>query len=417
MKRLLWRIKKDKMGKHILVVSIHYYPESFRITNLCEKWVKRGYKVTVVTGIPNYPEGNFYKGYGWFKKRKEIINGVNVRRLKIFPRKTGKIRLALNYFSFLFRGFFFAKFNRIKADYVFTFGISPLIQAKISNWYKKNKKVKRIIYVQDLWPENLVAVGINNKSLYNYVDKMMRKIYKKTDLVLTTSNSFIESVANMGVKRENIKFWPQYCEEFYKPVDGTIRTNEIPNDGTANFIFTGNIGVAQGLGVLVEVAAKLKEKDVKVRFNIVGDGREKENLISSVVDKDVKEYFNFLGRKNASDIPGYLSICDAALLTFNESPIFERTIPAKFQSYIACGMPIIGCANGEIAKIIVDNNLGLCSSVGDVDGLLDDILKFIEMTKEEKKAISKTALDYSKNHFDETKLLDKFDEIIKELGE
>ena len=405
------------MKKHILVISIHYYPENFRITDLCEKWVKRGYKVTVVTGIPNYPEGKFYKGYGWFKKRKEVINGVDVRRLRILARKNGKMRLALNYFSFLFRGFFFAKFNKVKADYLFTFGISPLIQARIANWYKKNKQVKRIIYVQDLWPENLVAVGINNKLLYNYVDKMMRKIYKKTDLVLTTSNSFIDSIENMGVCRDRIKFWPQYCEDFYSPFNDIPTINDIPKDDTANFIFTGNIGVAQGLDILVEAAKIIKDSGHKVRFNIVGDGREKENLIEKVSSNTVGEFFNFIGRQDAKKIPEYLSLCDAALLTFNESPIFERTIPAKFQSYIACGMPIIGCANGEIARIITENDLGLCSNVKDAEGIAQNVLLFIEMTEERKKAMSNNALSYSKLNFDEEALLDDFDKNISELME
>ena len=141
------------MKKHILVVSQYFYPEPFRINDMCKEWVKRGYKVTVVTGIPNYPEGKFYKGYGWCKKRKENIDGIDVIRLPIFARnKGGALRLALNYYSFVISGFFGKLFTRIKADLVFTFEVSPMTQALVGVWYAKKRKIPHYLYVQDLWP-------------------------------------------------------------------------------------------------------------------------------------------------------------------------------------------------------------------------------------------------------------------------
>ena len=87
--------------KKILVICQYFYPEQFRINDICSEWVKRGYDVTVLTGIPNYPQGRFYDGYGWFKKRKEIWNGVKVIRIPLIARGKTPIGLVLNYFSFL----------------------------------------------------------------------------------------------------------------------------------------------------------------------------------------------------------------------------------------------------------------------------------------------------------------------------
>ena len=97
---------------NLLVISQYYNPEQFRINDICKEWVKRGNHVTVVTGIPNYPEGKYYQNYGIFKKRKETIDGVEIIRLPIIPRGKNSIMLMLNYISFVISGFFFSKFTK-----------------------------------------------------------------------------------------------------------------------------------------------------------------------------------------------------------------------------------------------------------------------------------------------------------------
>ena len=111
------------MAKHILVISQYYHPEPFRITDICAELVRRGYRVTVLTGIPNYPEGKAYPGYGWFRRRKEVIDGVEVIRIPLITRGHSSVRLALNYVSFVVSGFFWQLFTRLKADHVFTFEV------------------------------------------------------------------------------------------------------------------------------------------------------------------------------------------------------------------------------------------------------------------------------------------------------
>ena len=129
------------MGKHILVISQYFYPEPFRINDICQEWIKRRHKVTVLTGIPNYPEGKFYKGYGWFKKRKENWNGVNIIRIPIISRGHSSFRLILNYYSFVISGWLWKAFTRLKPDLIFTFEVSPMTQALIGKWFSKRRKI------------------------------------------------------------------------------------------------------------------------------------------------------------------------------------------------------------------------------------------------------------------------------------
>ena len=102
-------------SKHILVISQYFYPESFRINDICCEWVKRGYKVTVVTGIPNYPAGKFFPGYNWFKNTKEDWEGIRIIRIPLIPRGKTFVGMVLNYLSFVVSGFFWSAFTRLRA--------------------------------------------------------------------------------------------------------------------------------------------------------------------------------------------------------------------------------------------------------------------------------------------------------------
>jgi glycosyltransferase involved in cell wall biosynthesis len=396
--------------KHILVVSQYFYPEPFRINDMCLEWVKRGYKVTVLTGIPNYPEGKFYPGYSWSKRRKETWNGVEIIRIPLFARGKGSVRLALNYASFVVSGFFWKLFTKIKADLVFSFEVSPMTQVLVGCWYAKRRKVPHYLYVQDLWPENVeIVTGIHSKAILGPIGKMVNRIYKKTDFIFATSESFVTEIQKRVFENpEKVKFWPQYAEEFYVPTEQRIP--ELTAEGAFKIVFTGNIGQAQGLGILPRAAQILKEKGVLAKFVVVGDGREKEALLREIEDRDVSDRFLMIDRRPAEEIPAYLCSCQAAFVSFMDNPLFANTIPAKLQSYMACGMPIIAAATGETQRIVEDAQCGVCCKIGDAEDLASTVTLFMERTDIE--ALGRNARAYSEAHFDKTCLMDEMDEYI-----
>ena len=405
------------MKKHILVISQYFYPEEFRINDICTEWVNRGYEVTVITGIPNYPQGKFYKGYGLFKKRKENYKGVNIIRIPIIPRGNNAIMLSLNYLSFVVSGFFWKVFTRIKADNVFIFEVSPMTQALPGVWYAKKKNIPCYLYVTDLWPENVeIVAGITNKKILNSIGAMVDYIYKRCDRIFTSSQSFIQAIEERGVDRKKLEFWPQYAEDYYKPVDkNNIKITEIPDDGVFNIIFAGNIGYAQGLEILPDVAKILKGINIKVRFNIVGDGRFKETLKFKVEQNKVVEYFNFIDKQPATRIPDFMAISNATLISLSRSKVFSITLPAKTQSCLACGIPIIVSADGEIQRVIKSANAGLCSDAGDTKGLAENIKKLVEMPIEKLIKMSENAVSYYKKNFDKKTLLDSMDQWLSNI--
>jgi len=396
----------------ILVISQYYYPEQFRINDICAEWVKRGYEVTVLTGIPNYPKGKFYKGYGIFRKRKEIIDGVEIIRIPIIPRGNNSIMLLLNYISFVISGFFFSKFTRRKFDKVFTYEVSPITQALPGIWYAKRKKIESILYVMDLWPESIeLATGKKNEKLFNIIDKIVNYIYKNTDKILTSSESFKQDILSKGHSNEKVDFWPQYAEEFYCNEENKV--TEITDVEKFKVIFTGNIGQAQGLDILIETAKILKEKKEEIVFYLVGNGRAKEELKENVQKNELQEIIKFIDQKPAKEIPSYISACDATFISLKSNHISEKILPAKIQSYLACGKPIIGCAKGEIEKIINEANAGICCNEENKEKLAQKIIEIKNKTKEELNEFGKNARKYYEENYEKNYLLNKIDKILK----
>lgn len=402
---------KHEKPKNILVISQYYKPEPFRIDDICAELVKRGYKVTVLTGIPNYPEGKTYPGYGLTKRRRENIDGVEVIRIPLVPRGKSFVGLALNYVSFVFTGFFWQLFTKVKADAVFSFGLSPIFQVLIGVWYAKRKKVPLYLYVQDLWPESFEEVtGIHHPLLVKPLSKLVTYIYDRCDRILGTSPKFVEEIGKRVTgDREKISYWPQYAEDFYVPAERKP-VPEIPDDGSFKVIFTGNVGQAQGLDILPPVAQLLKQKGVEnVRFVIVGNGRYREQLALDIENAGVADMFTLVERQPAQRIPELLAACDGAFLSLRGN-LLEKTIPAKLQSYMACGMPVIGAVDGEAANVIRDAGCGVYCPAEDADALAEAVISLME--NPEISAMGQNARNYYEMYFDKKMLMDKLEEML-----
>lgn len=333
---------------------------------MCLEWVKRGYKVTVVTGIPNYPMGKTFKGYGITKKRHEVWNGIEIYRIPLIPRGSGSLGMIANYLSFMVSGMLAGKVKKIKADLVFSFEVSPMTQVMTGISFAKKLHVPHYLYVQDLWPENVITVtGIRNPLIIKPIDKMVDYIYKNSDEIFATSPSFVEAICNrkVAVNREKVHYWPQYAEDFYQPVDKNTAKEAavaygIPNDDSFKIVFTGNIGTAQGIDILPKTAELLKNENIKLV--IIGDGRYLEKLVSDIKSRQLEKMFIFVARQPTEKIPVLLSACDVAFISFADDELWKMTIPAKLQSYMACGMPVLAVADGETKRIIDESECGVC---------------------------------------------------------
>ncbi len=409
--------------KHILFISQVFYPEVFRSNDLASELVKRGYKVTVLTGIPNYPEGEFFEGYDKKHKRTETWNGMEIIHIPVAPRGKSSLQLIRNYHSFAASGKRWVRKNNIQADYVFTFETSPMSQALIGVWYGKKYHVPVYLYAQDLWPENVEAItGIHNRLVLGAINKMVDYIYKNTNEIFATSPSFVDDIVSrkVPVDSNKVHYWPQYAEEFYRRVETPTysdipRLNDVVNSGDFKIVFTGNIGMAQGLEVLPKTAVLLREYPVK--FVIVGDGRYRDIFLERIREEQVEDKFIIIPRQPAERIPEILACCDAGFISFSKVKIWEHTIPAKLQSYMACGKMIIASASGETRRVIEDADCGICTETGDPASLAEAVKKIINLELPERNdmlyQMGNNARAYFEAHFTKSKLMDELEKYFK----
>ena len=387
----------------ILVVCQHYYPEPFRVSDMCEGLLKTGHEVFVVTGVPNYPEGKVYADYRNGKNRDEVINGVRVHRCFTIARRNGAIFRFLNYYSFAISSKRYVKKLKENFDVVLVNQLSPVMMANAGIAYKKKHGKKLVLYSLDLWPESLVAGGISQKSfLYRHYKKVSEKIYGQADKIFVTSKMFSDYfAAQFGIT--DTEYLPQYAEDMFLP-DACKKTP----DGNIDLMFAGNVGAVQSVETVIG-AARLTQDIKNLRFHIVGDGSELDNI--KKLAEGLKNVF-FYGRKPVEEMPKIYSMADAMLLTLNDNRVLSYTLPGKAQAYMAAGKPIIGAIDGEAQTVLSDAKCGFCGKAGDADELADNIRKFIAC--ENKAELAENARNYYLKNFAKERFFNRLISVLSD---
>jgi len=400
----------------ILVICQYYYPEPFRINTICEELVRRGHEILVVTGEPNYPEGKIYEGYENHQRTDEVINGVRVHRCPIIPRKSGVVFRVLNYYSYVFKAKQFVVSNKCttangsKFDVVFVYQLSPVMMAEPAIAYKRKYNIPVILYCLDLWPESLIAGGINRDSIpYKYFYRVSKKIYTKMDCILVTSRLFKNYLKNeFNIDERTIDYLPQYAEKLFEEIPSCKTTS------TTNFVFAGNIGKAQNIEVILRAAKLIADQGITdqgktIYFHIVGDGQALDDLQNSARINNINNVI-FYGRKPLSEMPKFYSLADAMIVSLLPDPLISMTLPAKIQSYMAAGKPIIASADGEIARVINESGCGFCAKADDEKELISKIKLFLGMANRNNLGI--IAKEYYKENFSADFFMGKLENIL-----
>lgn len=395
----------------ILIISQYFWPESFKINDIALGLQEKGHEVSILTGIPNYPKGEFYEGYD-SKSSNEMWNGIKIYRSKIYPRKQGGISLFINYLSFVVFGWL--KVNSIKENFdrILVYEPSPVTVGIPAINAGKKFKAPYYFWVQDLWPESLdSAGGIKNKYILSFFDKVTKLIYKKAEKVLVQSEGFKDYILNQGVPEEKIIFYPNSTELLYVSKLATKEyLDKLPKG--FNLMFAGNLGESQGLNVFIDAAEILENKGIKVNWIFLGDGRNRPIMEQAIAEKNLKNFY-MLGSFPAEQMPEFFACADALLVSLKKAPIFELTIPSKLQSYMACGKPIIASLDGEGAKVINLAKCGFASSAENAKLLAENIIQLYKLIAEDRNEMGKNALTYFNHNFEREMLLTRLENILK----
>ena len=393
----------------ILVFSQYFYPENFRINTLCRELVNRGHEVTVVTGYPQYPIGRIYDGYGFDIPYEREWKGVKIVRVKVHARGKTPFGMLRNCIDYVRQANAWVRNCAERFDAVYVFEVSPVTVGLPAVTYKEKFGVPMFFNLQDLWPENVEEVlGIRFKPLSWYLGRIVDKIYAGSDKILCTSRGFVKNLTARGVPEEKLVFWPQFCLE--PDLAGKTKP-EIYSADTFNIVFAGNLGDAQGLDLMVEAARELRGSGI--RWYLVGDGRAKERLQKLVEEYGVSEDVVFVGRVSEDEANRYVHFADCAYLSFKNNKIFNMMIPAKLQTYLACGTPVLAAAGGETAQLIESCGCGIVAEQ-ECTALAEAARKAAAMTAQQHEAMGKVAREYYDGHFVMDALVDQLLELMNE---
>lgn len=377
------------------IVSQNFYPEEFRINDLAFDLAKDGHKVTVLTGKPNYPQGEYFQGYGFWGVDKEEYNGVTIIRVPEIKRKNAtNIRLAFNYLSFVLTGSYYAISHKIKSECVFCFGVSPITQMLPALVIKWKNKCKAGLWIQDLWPESIIG-HTKNKLIVKTLSSLVRFIYNKTDILFIQSKQFANSILRFGDLRSKLVYAPNWAEDIYVNNKGAKSKyqNLIPNGFIV--MFAGNIGAGQDLETVIKAFSELRDEN-HIKLVIIGDGSYKKEAVRLVEELGLSNNIFFLGRYPSKDMPDFFIHADSLLVSLKgrEKKHHNFTIPSKTQSYMAYGKPILSIADGAANDVVLEAKCGLTANSGDYKALAKNIKTISDMEPDELKILGKNGQEY-----------------------
>ncbi len=382
------------MAKRILIYTNHFYPEQFKINEIVEWLSIKESHIRIITGLPNYPSGKIIKEYSNIFKDNVIVN-----RLFLIPRGSGSnLMLIINYLSYFISCFFFTIYIALfkkKYDVVFVHHTSPIFIAFHPLVYSLFKKTKKILWDLDIWPESLQAVGVVKSSyIISSLEIMVKWVYSKYDSILVSSKSLFSVVKQRFDGR--IIYFPNWADKVIEDniIDDTSSFSI--NTKKFNIIYTGNIGKSQNFKSLLKT---IEHVDDNIHWTFVGDGRFKSQLINLIDQKNLNSKVSFIDQVSIDLIPSIVSKADSLFLSLKSDVIFSKTVPAKLQTYMALGKPIIAVLEGEGAKLIVDSDCGIVEENYNYEELAKKINSFASKNSSELIKKGENAKKYYFKHF------------------
>ncbi|HEV7823046.1 MAG TPA: glycosyltransferase family 4 protein, partial [Burkholderiales bacterium] len=400
----------------VLIVTQYFWPENFRINDLAQGLIERGHRVTVLTGLPNYPAGRFFDNYGFGGPYREDHDGVDVVRVPLIPRGNGGgFQLALNYVAFALAGAILGPLRcRGEFDAILVYEPSPITVGIPAVALRALKRVPLLFWVQDLWPESLSATGaIKSQWVMRLVATLVRFLYQRSDRILIQSRAFAPSIEALGADAARIRYFPNSAEALYQP--GKVQAGLEPGLPQGfRVMFAGNIGVAQDFETILAAATLLKHEPT-IHWIILGDGRQRPWVEREIEARGLQATFHLLGRHPPEAMPRFFARADAMLVTLRREPIFALTLPSKLQSYLASAKPIIAAIDGEGARVVTEAGAGVAVPAEDPDALANAVLRLARLTANERQTMGERGRAYFEQHFEREMLLTRLEGWMNEL--
>lgn len=393
--------------QRLLVVTQHFWPENFRINDMVEGFLADGLEVDVLCGLPNYPKGEWFDGYGPHGPFEEFYHTAQVFRAREWPRRGNtSVNIFLNYVSWpLYAA---GALHRLPGGYdaVFCFNTSPVLMCWPAIRYAKRHHIPFTNYVLDLWPENLYSVlPVRNRVLRAIAQGVSDWLYKRCDRLIAMSEPLARRLQQRTRKPAGqIAVIPQYCEDFYA-VPCPDEALQARFAGRFNLVFTGTFTPAQSLETVIHaVGAARRETDVDLHLLLVGDGMSRAALEQLVQSEGAEGYVTFYGSVPATDVPKFTTLADALIVSLSDSPDLGLTVPGKVASYMAAGKPVLASMDGAGQEAVAQAG-GLASPACDVQALAANLLRLCRMSGGERAAMGQRIRQYYEANYRRAEIL------------
>jgi colanic acid biosynthesis glycosyl transferase WcaI len=406
----------------LLIVSQYYWPENFRINDLAARLRARGHRISVLTGLPNYPSGRFFDGYRLTGPFRQRHGDVPLRRVPLAPRGSARgWRLALNYLSFAVSASLLGPFVvPHDIDAIFVFAPSPPTVAVPALVLGALRRRPVVLWVQDLWPEALVAVdAIRSPLILRAVGRFVGALYRRCDLILGQSPAAVAAIrARAGAgAADRVRYLPCSAEDDYLaplPPGATSKFGELGVPAGFRLLFAGNLAAAQDLDTLLDAADRLRAR-ADIQWVFLGDGRRRDWLASEIDRRGLRSTVHLLPRHPLSDMPAFFADAGALVVSLKDAPGFTETIPSKVQAYLASGRPIVGALSGEGARVIRESGAGVTCPPGDPAALAETVAGLAARSGADRDAMGRLGRDYYYQHFDRDRLIEQLESWLSEL--
>lgn len=376
----------------ILLLTQWFDPEpTFKGLAFAKELVRRGHEVEVLTGFPNYPGGQLYPGYQVKMLQREIIDGISIIRVPLYPsHDDSSIKRILNYISFALAATLIGTFLIKPADVVYVYH-PPATIALPAMALKFLRRIPIVYDIQDFWPDTLAATGkLNNRIILKCVDLWCRLIYRVADRLIVLSPGFMGKLIDLGVPVNKIEVIYNWCDE--SQVVNMERSDAEKREplmaGRFNVVFAGTMGKAQALDAVLDAAALLVHRVQNVQFVFIGGGIDRERLKRVSEDRGLNNVL-FLPRRPAAELGSVLSMADVFLVHLKDDPLFEITIPSKTQAYLAAGRPIIMAVRGDAASLVKKACAGIVCEPEDPTSIAAAVERLASMVPEHLAAMGK----------------------------
>lgn len=390
----------------VLIVSQYYPPENVLIPfDVAQGLRERGHDVRVLTGYPNYPAGQIFPGYRQRWRHRSIEQGIDVLRVPLFiDHSQNAMKRMMNYFTFACSSALAWRFSRgVDVIYVYATQMTPALGPWL---WRKAGGAPYVLHVQDLWPDSIIGSALSGggkkaQLIEAFLTPWLKRVYMRASGVIAIAPRMLDTLVDRGVLREKARLVYNWAGEVPSP-----KQPEFQADGPVRIVYAGNLGEMQDLENVVRAAAEVEPS--QMQLTLVGDGVMKPLLEALVSDLGVN-HVHFKEPVPKEQMAEIYSSADFGLVSLRALPVFEGTVPSKFQTILAHGLPVVTTVQGDVRSITDEYGLGITADAESVHDLVRAFRAAASCTPEARQRMGDQARKAAKEMFARDGAIDKIE--------